>query len=234
MVDWQARTRMLLGDNGINLLKEKHVIVVGIGGVGAYTAEMLCRYGIGKITIVDSDSVVPSNINRQLLALHSTIGQSKVDLLESRLLDINPEVKVTKIKEYLNGESVAEIFGKCEYDYCVDAIDTLSPKMDLINFCYKNEMKIVSSMGAGGKIDPTKVKLTSLKHTTQCTLAKALRKRLPFGVQNRVRAVYSTELIDKDKIELEEGQNKISVVGTVSWMPAVFGMVVAYQVAIDI
>jgi tRNA A37 threonylcarbamoyladenosine dehydratase len=232
---WLSRTKMLLGPEGLKKLKGSRVLVVGLGGVGAYAAEMICRAGVGSMTIVDGDTIHPSNRNRQLLALESSNGQSKAELMGSRLLDINPSLRVVAINEYIKDERMIEILD-AGFDYVVDAIDTLSPKIFLIYHSLQRKFPVVSSMGSGGKYDPLRISITDISETTDCTLARILRKRLHrLGVREGFTAVWSPETIDKKKIVPTTGeQNKASVVGTISYMPAAFGIACASVVIRDL
>jgi tRNA A37 threonylcarbamoyladenosine dehydratase len=226
---------MLLGTKGLAKLKSAKVLVVGLGGVGAYAAEMICRAGVGSMTIVDGDKINSSNRNRQLLALISTQGKAKAELMGSRLLDINPGLDLTIVSEYIKDDMVIEILD-AGFDYVVDAIDTLSPKIFLIFHSLQKKYKLVSSMGAGGRFDPLKITISDISGTTDCNLARILRKRLHrLGVREGFTAVYSPETIDKSKVLLSPGeQNKASVVGTVSYMPAAFGIACASVVIRDL
>jgi tRNA A37 threonylcarbamoyladenosine dehydratase len=228
MDNWLSRTEMLLGEEALKKLKSAKVLVVGLGGVGGYAAEMICRAGVGSMTIVDGDTIHPSNRNRQLLALESTNGQSKAELMGSRLLDINPALRLATINEYIKDERMIEILDE-GFDYVVDAIDTLSPKIFLIFHSLQRKYPVVSSMGAGGKYDPLKISIADISETTNCTLARILRKRLHrLGIREGFTAVFSPEVIDKKKIVPTSGeQNKASVVGTISYMPAAFGIACA-------
>jgi tRNA A37 threonylcarbamoyladenosine dehydratase len=233
--DWLNRTEMLIGAKRLKRLKSARVLVVGLGGVGAYAAEMICRAGIGNMTIVDSDIIHTSNRNRQLLALNSTTGSAKAELMRSRLLDINPELKLTIIKEYIQDERMIEVLDE-GFDYVVDAIDTLSPKVFLIYHSLERKYPVVSSMGSAGKFDPVKITISDISETNNCNLAKILRKRLHrLGVREGFTAVYSPETIDKKKIVPSTGEhNKASVVGTISYMPAAFGIACASVVIRDL
>ena len=223
-MNWQERTELLLGEEKLGKLKKSNVLVVGLGGVGAYTAEQLCRAGVGKMTIVDGDVVEHSNINRQLPALLSNINKPKADVLAKRFLDINPELEITVFKDYVHDEKILELLKNQTYDYVVDAIDTLTPKIFLIQYALQFKLKIVSSMGAGGKIDPSCVQVADISKSYNCKLARILRKRLStFGIKTGVQVVFSSEKVDEKAIRLEEGQNKKSTVGTISYMPAIFG-----------
>lgn len=226
--DWQERTRLLIKDRGIQTLANAHVFVAGLGGVGAYAAEMLCRAGLGTITIADADMVSATNRNRQLLALLSTEGRRKVNLMKDRLLDINPDIVVNAIDTYLRDEFTDMVL-ETPFDYVVDAIDTLSPKIFLINRTVKNGLPLVSSMGAGGKLDPMQVQVTDFSETYNCKLARILRKRLKrLGVSEGFKAVFSSEPTEDDSMEALLGEpNKKTTVGTISYMPAIFGCVCA-------
>lgn len=226
--NWQERTELLLGDEKLSILNSSKVLVVGVGGVGAYAAEMLCRSGIGSMTIVDADVVSLTNINRQLVALHSTVGQDKVEILGERLLDINPELNLTKIKCFIKDDAVCRLLESDSFDFVVDAIDTLAPKVYLIKESLKREIPLVSSMGAGAKTDPTLVEIKDISKTNYCPLAHMLRKRLhKEGIRSGFMAVFSTEEIRQGAMVLCEEQNKKSNVGTISYMPAVFGCALA-------
>jgi len=235
MSDWLSRTELLLGVDGLDRLKTSNILVVGLGGVGAYAAEMICRAGVGKMTIVDGDKVHASNRNRQLLALKSTEGLVKAMIMAERLRDINPELELTVINEYIRDERMTEILN-LNFNYIVDAIDTLSPKVFLIYHSVMKKIPVVSSMGAGGKFDPLIISVGDISETTDCTLARILRKRLHhLGIREGVTAVYSPEVIDKSKIVPAVGEpNKASVVGTMSYMPAAFGIACASVVIRDL
>jgi tRNA A37 threonylcarbamoyladenosine dehydratase len=235
MTDWLTRTKIILGDKGLKKLNSSNVLVVGLGGVGAYAAEMICRAGIGKMTIVDGDFINSSNRNRQLPALKSTEGLSKAEVMGYRLKDINPDINLTVIHEYLKDERMEEVLD-IGYDYVVDAIDTLSPKIYLIFNALQRKISLVSSMGAGGKFDPTKIGISDISETTNCPLARILRKKLHrLGVREGFTAVYSTERVDKTKVVATDGaDNKASIVGTISYMPAAFGIACASVVIRDL
>ncbi len=233
--DWLERTEMLIGEEGFKKLQSARVLVVGLGGVGAYAAEMICRAGIGSITIVDGDKIQPSNRNRQLIALKSTEGLSKAQIMGSRLLDINPGLNLSVVNEYIRDEKMINLLD-AGFDYVVDAIDTLSPKVYLILHSLQRDYPVVSSMGSGGKFDPLTIHITDISRTTDCNLARALRKKLHrLGIREGVTAVWSPEITDKDKIIPTSGeQNKASIVGTISYMPAVFGIACASVVIRDL
>jgi tRNA threonylcarbamoyladenosine dehydratase len=233
--NWRERTELLITEEKSNLLTTKHVLIIGLGGVGSYAAEAIARAGIGKLTIVDGDVVDPTNRNRQLQALSSTHGQSKALLMEQRIKDINPAVEVETIDTFLTPDKVEEILQR-PFDYVVDAIDSLSPKVYLIKTAFENKHKIVSSMGAGGKMDPTKLKVEDISKTDVCPLASQVRKRLKFhGIKRGVTAVYSAELPDKNSIMHTDGSNfKKSAYGTISYLPAMFGLTCASVVIRDL
>ena len=223
--NWLERTELLLGKEKLDLLRKAHVLVVGLGGVGAYAAEMIVRAGVGRMTIADADAVAPSNINRQLVALHSTVGRQKAEILAERLRDINPEIELTVVSRSIKDEETDLLLDAAKYDYTVDAIDTLSPKLALIKGALDRSLPLVSSMGAGAKTDPTKMEIADISKTHHCPLAHMLRKRLhKIGVRSGFRAVYSPEPMRKGALILCEEQNKKSNVGTISYIPALFGI----------
>jgi tRNA threonylcarbamoyladenosine dehydratase len=235
VTDWLTRTELILGDKGVKKLKDSNVLIVGLGGVGGYAAEMISRAGIGKMTIVDGDTIHPTNRNRQLPALKSTEGLPKAEVMRERIKDINPEIKLTVIQEYLKDEKIAEVLD-LGFDYVVDAIDTLSPKIFLIFNSLQRKFPVISSMGAGGKFDPTEIRISDISETTDCSLARILRKRLHrLGIREGFTAVYSPEEVDKNRVLATNGtQNKASIVGTISYMPAAFGIACASVVIRDL
>ena len=230
--DWKQRTRLLLGEEKMERLQQAHVLVVGLGGVGAYAAEMICRAGVGRMTIVDADTVQPTNINRQLPALHSTMGREKAEVLAARFKDINPDIQLTVLPVFLKDDNIPELLDAARYDLVVDAIDTLAPKCYLITEALKRHIKIVSSMGAGAKSDITQIRFADIWDTYHCGLSKAVRKRLQkLGIKRKLPVVFSTEQADPKAVLLtEDEQNKKSTCGTVSYMPAVFGCYLAEYV----
>jgi tRNA threonylcarbamoyladenosine dehydratase len=234
--EWTSRTSLLIGDNNIEKLAQCHVLVVGLGGVGAYAAEMLCRAGIGKMTIVDADVVNTTNLNRQLVALNSTLGLTKATVLAHRLRDINPLIKLTVYEEFVTDERTLSLLDEATYDYVVDAIDTLSPKSYLLFHALQRGFKVASSMGAGGKCDPTAIKISDISKTTHCALARAVRKRLiKMGVNSGIKVVYTTESANDEAVnESNDERNKRSTVGTISYMPAAFGCFLASIVLNDL
>lgn len=232
MNNWKERTELLLGRERLDYLATVHVLIVGLGGVGAYAAEQICRAGIGKMTIVDADIVNMSNLNRQLPALHSTIGKPKAEVVGARLKDINPELELTVINEFIRDERTEEILDSSKYDFIVDAIDSLSPKVFLLFHALKRNIPVVSSMGAGAKTDPLQVKIADISKTSVCALAKAVRKRLRgMGIVKDIPVVFSTELSNPEAIiEVTDETFKRTTTGTVSYMPAIFGCYLASYV----
>lgn len=223
-MSWIERTELLLGEEKLKTLRTSHVLVVGLGGVGAYAAEMICRAGVGRMTIADADTVSLSNINRQLVALHSTIGKPKTEILAARLRDINPEIELTIVERFIKDEATYELLDSAQYDYVVDAIDTLSPKVNLIKESLDRNIPIVSSMGAGAKTNPTLVEIKDISKTHHCPLAHMLRKRLhKIGIRKGFQAVFSAEETREGAVIIDEQTNKKSNTGTISYMPAVFG-----------
>lgn len=234
-MSWLERTELLLGKEKLEKLKQANVLVVGLGGVGAYAAEQLCRAGIGKMTIVDGDVVEESNRNRQLPALVSTNGMPKAEILAQRFKDINPEIELTIVNDFIQEERTLELLKSQPFDYVVDAIDTLSPKVFLVFHALQMGLKVVSSMGAGGKTDPSKIELTDISKSYNCKLAKMMRKRLSrLGVKKGLKVVFSFEEIDENAVRLEDGRNKKSTVGTISYMPPMFGCFIASAVIRDL
>lgn len=235
MNDWQSRTELCIGSEGLKKLQASNVLVVGLGGVGAFAAEMICRAGVGKMTIVDGDQIHPSNRNRQLPALKSTEGLLKAQVMGNRMKDISPDLNLTIIGEYIRDEKMIEVLDM-GFDYVVDAIDTLSPKVFLLFHSIERNFPVVSSMGAGGKFDPTLVSVADISETCDCNLARILRKRLhKLGVREGFKAVFSPEKVDRKRIvSIEGGKNKASIVGTISYMPAAFGIICASVVIRDL
>lgn len=223
MKEWMQRTELLLGSDRVERLRNARVLVVGLGGVGAYAAEMIARAGVGTLTIADADAVSESNINRQLPALHSTVGEPKAEVMARRLLDINPELRLTVAQRYIRDEETETLLDG-GFDYVVDAIDTLSPKAGLIRSCLERGIPVVSSMGAGAKTDPTRVRIEDIARSHHCPLAHMLRKRLhKTGIRTGFYVVFSDEPVREGSMVLCEETNKKSNVGTISYMPAVFG-----------
>ncbi len=224
-MSWNARTTLLLGERNIEKLHSSHVLVMGLGGVGSAACEHLCRAGIGELTIVDGDHIQETNRNRQLLATCTNQGFLKTETMQKRLLDINPDLKLHIFSEYLKDQRMLDILKLANYDFVVDAIDTFSPKTYLIVHCLNLGLRVISSMGSGGKTDPTRVQIADISQTYQCTLADALRKRLhKLGYYSGFHAVFSDEKSRENSVlHSEDEVNKKSVVGTISYMPPIFG-----------
>lgn len=229
-----SRTRQLIGEQDLQRLQESHVLVVGLGGVGGYVAEMLARAGIGTLSLVDADVVQPSNINRQLIATATTIGVKKTTLFEQRLKEINPDIKLYIHPIFIKDEVTEELLSLAHYDFVVDAIDTLSPKVNLIKSLVNRKIPFVSAMGAGAKEDPRSLRVARMEKVNNCTLARFIRKRLrKMQVPLKFTVVYSEELPKEEAVITVEGEaNKKSTAGTISYMPAMMGCYCAY-VAID-
>ena len=225
MAVWQERAELLFKEEGLEILKNSNILIVGLGGVGSFAAEFIARAGVGKMTIVDGDTVDITNINRQLPALHSTVGQHKVDVVGDRLMDINPELELTRINEFLSPERTHEIV-TTDFDYVLDCIDSVTPKINLILAAKRKKIKVISNMGAGGKYLASKVQVRDISKTDVCPLAKNVRKRLKKeGINKGVKAVFSTEVPDESSVKLTDGKNyKKSFYGTNSWMPGLFGL----------
>ncbi len=229
---WNSRTALLVGDEGVAILQNSHILIVGLGGVGAYAAEMLCRAGVGELTIVDADTVCQTNINRQLIALHSTLGQPKAEVLANRLRDINPDIRLHVHNTFLRDDETIELLQAAPYSYVVDAIDTLSPKTFLIYYAIKLGLPIISSMGAGGKFKPEEIRVCDIAKSQYCHLARAVRKKLHhLGVKRGATVVYSPEPVSLDTLMTNEGEpNKLTSPGTISYMPALFGCHIAAHI----
>ncbi len=224
-----GRTQLLLGEEKLATLINSNVLVVGLGGVGGIAAEMIARAGVGKMTIVDADTVDPTNRNRQIPALRSTEGVLKTDVLRERLLDINPDLELTVIPEYFRDELTHKVLDENNFDYALDCIDTLSPKVFFIKACYDRKIPLVSSMGAGNKVDPTQVKVADISASYNCRLAKYTRKYLnKFGIRKGIKVVFSAEEPQSFMgVTMVGARNKKSAPGTISYIPAVFGCTMA-------
>lgn len=230
MTKWQERAQLLFKTEGVNKLKNANVLVVGLGGVGSFAAEFLVRAGVGNITIVDGDVVDITNINRQLPALHSTIGMPKVTIVGDRLMDINPELNLVRVEEFLSPERAMEIVSE-EFDYVLDCIDSITPKLNLIIAAKRKRVKIISSMGAGGKMEASKVKVSDISKSENCFLAKTMKRRLKEVKIDKLKVVFSSEIQDESSLKLTDGNNfKKSFYGTNSWMPGLFGLYAAEAV----
>lgn len=225
MAVWQERAELLFKAEGIETLKNSNVLVVGLGGVGSFAAEFLARAGVGNMTIVDGDVVDITNINRQLPALHSTVGMPKIKVVGDRLMDINPELNLIRIEEFISPERAHEIV-TTDFDYVLDCIDSVTPKLNLIIAAKRKGVKVISNMGAGGKMLASKVVVKDIAKTDVCPLAKVIRKRLrKEGIKSGVKAVFSLEKPDESSLKMTDGTNfKKSFFGTNSWMPALFGL----------
>ena len=230
-MNWLERTELLVQKEGIEKLQKANILIVGLGGVGSYAAEFIARAGVGKMTIVDGDVFDETNINRQLPALQSTIGKAKTTVLLERLTDINPKIELTVLEEFLSPERAYEIVSK-EFDYVLDCIDSITPKINLIVASRRKKVKIISSMGAGGKLDATKIKVKDIAKTKNCTMARVIRKRLKKRkVDKGIKAVYSEEVQITKSLKITDGTNfKKSYYGTISYMPAAFGLQAAAHV----
>lgn len=227
---WDDRTRLLVGDDGAARLDAARVLVAGVGGVGGYAAEMLARTGVGHLTLVDSDNVAVSNINRQLIATTRTVGRPKVDLFMARFKEINPAISVTPLLEYITPDNVERLL-EPGFDFVIDAIDTVAPKVALLAYCLRHRIPVVSSMGAGGRLHPERVGYFDLWETREDGLARAVRQRLKqAGLRRPLKTVASTEAPRRASvIELDE-RNKRSSYGTVAPVPAAFGILLASHV----
>ena len=227
--NWLNRTDMLIGPENINKLKNANVVVFGLGGVGSYVVEGLVRAGIGNIAIIDKDIVDITNINRQLIADISTIGKAKVDVEEERILKINPDINIGKIKEFVNKDNVEEIMehinSELHIDYVIDAIDTVSSKIEIIKYCYKNSIPLISCMGTGNKLDASKFEITDITKTSVCPLAKVIRKELKKLNIPHVKVLYSKE---------EPIKTNYSSPASISFVPSVAGLLIAGEVVKDI
>jgi len=234
--EWLSRTHLLIGSHGLSKLKNAHVLIAGLGGVGSWAAEFICRAGVGKMSIIDHDIIKPTNRNRQLQALLDTENKFKVDVLAQRLLDINPELSLNAINEFLKDDKTPELIDNLKPDFIVDAIDTLSPKVYLIQYAYTKGIPIISSLGAGGRLDPGKIEVADISKSHNCRLAFYMRKRLrKLGIYKGVKVVFSSELVnDEAIIEIDDESNKKSTVGTISYIPAIFGGFCASVVIRDI
>lgn len=232
---WLSRTELLIGKEKLQRLIGSHVLVVGMGGVGSFAAEFICRSGVGEMTIIDGDVVDPSNRNRQLPALATTHGQSKAELMAARLLAINPELKLHVVKEFIRPERVDALL-EADLDYVVDAIDSITPKITFIKAAYAKGLPIVSSMGAGAKLDPTQLRVTDISKTYNCPFAQQIRKQLKnAGIYKGIKVAFSPERPIKESLMLTDGSNfKKSAYGTISYLPATFGATVASVVLRDL
>ena len=227
-ISWLSRTSLLIGEEKVKLLTQKHIMIVGMGGVGSFAAEFICRAGVGKITIIDGDVVDPTNRNRQLPALATNHGVSKAAIMAERLIAINPELELVVHNQFITPEMVSQLFEKT-YDYIIDAIDSITPKLTFIKSAYDSKIPFVSSMGAGGKLDPTQIKVVDISKTYNCPFAQQVRKMLKKDkIYKGFKAVFSAEENVKKSLVLTDGSNyKKSAYGTMSYMPATFGAVLS-------
>jgi len=232
---WLGRTNLLIGEENLNKLMQSHVMLVGLGGVGSYAAEFICRSGIGRMTIIDGDVVDASNRNRQLPALSTNHGESKATIMAERLLAINPELQLTVIKKFITPEMVEQLFIE-KPDYIIDAIDSITPKLTFIKMAYELKLPMISSMGAGGKMDPTKLQVVDISKTYNCPFAQQLRKMLKKdNIYKGIKVVFSPEENNKESLMMTDGSNyKKSAYGTMSYLPATFGAVAASVAIRDI
>lgn len=227
--NWLNRTEMLIGKDSINKLQKSNVVVFGLGGVGSYVVEGLVRAGIGNITIVDKDIVDITNINRQLIADTTTIGMPKVEVEKSRICKINPKINVIAINEFVDKDNIEEIMKEAsnllsdtKIDYVIDAIDTVSSKLEIIKYCYEKDIKIISCMGTGNKLDASKFEITDINKTSVCPLAKVIRKELRKLNINHLKVLYSKE---------EPIKTGTSAPASISFIPSVAGLLIAGEVA---
>lgn len=231
MMDFYSRTELLLQPEGVAHLKSAHVLVVGLGGVGGYAAEQLCRAGVGHLTIVDGDCVGETNLNRQIIALRSTVGQPKARLFQDRFRDINPDCRVDAIQEFIRDDRMVDLLEADCYDCVVDCIDTLAPKVFLLYHSHRLGYPTVSSMGSGGKLDPSQVHSCDIAQSNTCPLAAMVRKRLHhLGVYSGIRVVFSTEKIPPHAMFEDRSDNHLTTIGTISYMPPLFGCFMAAEV----
>ncbi|MCX7744699.1 MAG: tRNA threonylcarbamoyladenosine dehydratase [Flavobacteriales bacterium] len=226
---WMERTRLLVGEDGLKKLNQAHVLIAGMGGVGSFAAEFIARAGVGKMTIIDGDIVDPTNRNRQLPALATTHGLPKAQLMKERILQINPEIQLVVYEEFMTPERAHKIINTDYYSYIIDAIDSVTPKLYFLEAAYYRKLPLISSMGAGGKLDPTALQVVDISQTHTCPFAQYVRKRLrKIGIRNGIQTVFSTEHVIKKSLMLTDGRNfKKSAYGTISYLPATFGSVCA-------
>ena len=233
MEKWLERTALLLDEKKMHHLKNAHVLIVGLGGVGSFAGEFIARAGVGKMTIIDGDVFDPTNKNRQLTALDSTIGINKAKVLGARIKDINPLIELNILEEFVQPERVWELMETYQPDYVMDCIDSVTPKLEWIKVCKRKKIKIISHLGAGGKTDPSKVQVSKLEHAHNCKLGAHIKKRLRGEniTLKGVKAVFSSEIQDKAALKMTDGTNfKKSFYGTISYMPALFGLMGAAEV----
>ena len=229
------RTRLLIGEDNLQKLQSSTIMIAGLGGVGAFACEAVVRAGVGKVIVFDGDTVSKSNLNRQLIALNSTIGKGKAELMRQRMTDINPKLDIIALNEYVRDDRMSDLLTKYHPDWVIDAIDTLSPKVFLLIHCYRMGIKTVSSMGSGGKFNPSLIKVTDISQTYNCPLASHIRKHLhKQGIYNGISAIFSPEKIANNATVEEINENKRTTVGTISYMPSIFGLTAASVVIREI
>ena len=235
-LDWLERTELLIGKEQLLKLSQSNVLIVGLGGVGSFAAEFICRAGIGKMTIIDGDTVDPTNKNRQLPALNSTIGLSKASVMANRFLDINPDLNLRVIDKFQQPEDNINLIKGESFDYVMDCIDSVSPKIYLIKTCFEMKQRFISSMGAGGKLDASTVKVGDISKSYNCPFARTIRKRLKkHNIRKGFKVVFNHGELLKDSMKLTDGSNyKKSFYGTISYMPALFCLRMAAEVIQDL
>lgn len=225
---WYERTRMILGDESIDKLKGASVIIFGVGGVGSFAAEAVARAGVGKITLVDNDKVSVTNINRQIVALNSTVGKMKTEVMAERIKDINPECDVKCVNEFILYDNINDVINE-KFDYCVDAVDTVTAKIAIIMKCNELDIPVISSMGTGNKLNPEMLEVTDVYKTSVCPLAKVMRKELKARGVKRLKVCYSKE-IPVTPLESNEATNKRRTPGSISFVPSVAGLIIGGEV----
>ncbi len=229
--DWKSRTRLIFGDNFLQVLEDTRVLVVGLGGVGSWAAEHLVRSGVGKVSVVDNDTISPSNINRQSIALHSTLGKKKIEVTAERLQDINPALSIKTYDVFVNDNTIHTLPAFDSFDFVLDCIDTLAPKIAVIQSSLNAQIPLISSLGSAGKSDPSCIQISDINKSFNCPLGRMLQKRLhKIGIYDGFSVVFSTEEVDKSKLILENGKNKRSNAGSISTIPALFGTLMAAEV----
>ena len=234
-ISWLSRTTLLIGEEALRHLTQQHVMVVGLGGVGSFAAEFIARSGIGRMTIIDGDVVDPTNRNRQLPALSTNHGISKAEIMADRLRAINPEIHLEVVKSFVTPDMVVEQLSR-RPDYIIDAIDSITPKITFLKLAYEMQLPLVSSMGAGAKLDPTRLQVVDISETYMCPFAQQIRKNLKnHNIRKGIKVVFSPEDPIKESLMLTDGKNfKKSAYGTISYLPAVFGAVAASVVIRDL
>lgn len=232
MDSWLQRTSLLLGEESVLKLKKSKVVVLGVGGVGSFSTEALARAGIGNITIVDKDTVDITNINRQIHANVNSVGKVKVEIMKKRILDINPKCNVVDYKTFIEEKNIEDIIDK-DTDYVIDAIDTVSSKIAVITWCKSNGINIISSMGTGNKLDPTKFKIEDIYNTKVCPLAKVMRNELRKRKIKNLKVLYSEEKPIKREDKVLNSNNR-PVPASISFVPPCAGLIIAGEVIKDI